>query len=420
MNAILQSRLAPFRSKSFRQFFFTQTLSLTGSFASELARAWIVISEKGSAAALGGLLLANALPGLFLMLQGGVLVDQVDVRKLMMWTKTCLAIIALSLAALSEVAHIQYWHLILFALIEGLVTAFDQPAFHALTSKLVPKEDFQQALALSSTNFHTSRMMGPLISGVLMAWHGPSLVFLFDGLTFAALVYMLWQMKLPRSGSGKKGLAQSLKAMWEGFQYIAKEKPIRYKVLQLMLTISLIYPLMLVVFRTYVQHRFQLEAEQFGYIFTLPAIGSMTGALIFAVIKPKQPIRSLMLGIPGVTVMMFLVTAMPSALLAATCMGFAGFFMYLSFASLTVSAQIEMDDRFRGRVSSVIGLCFVSIGPLMGYPVGLYTDWLGFDPAILTLTVTFLVLSGILAYLHRHAHSMPSSALPGQINSAKT
>ncbi len=407
MKDLLLSRLAPFRHSYFRRFFFAQTLSLSGSWAADLARAWLILSLVGSATALGGLLVATALPGLFLILHGGVLVDRVDVRRLMIWTKGLLAAIALGLAAMVEFSQIEYWHLLVFGFLEGLVNAFDSPAFQALVSKMVPREDFQQALALSSTNFHFSRMMGPAIAGGLMYLYGPSAVFLFDGLTYVALVFILSSVKLNHVRRAGGAFSGQWSAIREGFYYIARNAKMRYRVLQLMLTIALVFPLLLVVFRTFMKVRFNLNAEEFGFLFTLPALGSMAGALSFAILKPKRPIRALLLGVPGAGAMLMLVPIMPTPLAAGLAMAFSGFFMYLTFASLTVSLQLDLEEGFRGRVSSVIGLCFVSIGPLMGLPIGALADHFGFEQAIYLLSSVFLVLSAGLAYLHRHRPLQP-------------
>lgn len=402
MKDLVLNRLAPFRHGHFRRFFFAQTLSLTGSWAADLARAWLILSLMGSATALGGLMVASAIPGLFLTLHGGVLVDRIDVRKMMIWTKALLAVIALGLAALVEFSHIEYWHLLVFGLLEGFVNAFDSPAFQALVVRLVPRQDFQQALALSSTNFHFSRMLGPAIAGGLMLVHGPSLVFLFDGLTYVALVFILSGVKLQHVKRAGGVLQGQWAALWEGFRYIAGNLRMRHRVLQLILTICLIFPLLVVVFRTFMKARFNLNAEEFGFMFTLPALGSMTGALSFAVLQPKEPIKALLFGVPGTGFTLMLVPLMPTPLTAGLMMALTGFFMYLTFASLTVSLQLELDDDFRGRVSSVIGLCFVSLGPLMGLPIGGLADFMGFEASIYMLSVVFLVASAGLAHLHRH------------------
>ena len=175
--------LAPFRNKSFRYFFIAQTLSMIGSWSHDVARSWIIAEATGSAGALGNLNVAVAVPPLFLILRAGVLVDRADVKRIIQWTKSLLGIACIVLAAITQFSHLEMWHLLLFAVIEGLVVSYDSPAFQAVIIRLVPRADFQQAIALNSTNFHTSRMLGPLVGATLMAFSGPALVFLFDGLT---------------------------------------------------------------------------------------------------------------------------------------------------------------------------------------------------------------------------------------------
>ncbi len=403
MRELLQSRLAPFKHKDFRRFFFVQSLSLIGTQSHELARAWIVVEMLKSATALGSLYMAIAIPSLFLILYGGVIVDRADVRKILLVTKVILAIAATTLAFAVEFTEPQFWYFLLYAIIEGLTVSFDQPAYLALTTRLVPRADFQQALAMNSINFHTARMLGPLLAGVLMAWSGPSLVFFFDAFTFFALLVVLWKIKLAQPVREHKPKQSSFSATMEGFKYIAQNATLRYRTLQLVVAIVLIFPLMMVVFRAYLKHKFHLEADEFGYVFAVPAIGSMAGALSFAVLKPVKPLRALRYGLPGVAVFVALIPLATTPLLSAILMGFAGFALYLSFASLTVSMQLDVDEVYRGRLSAVIGLCFVSLGPLMGMPMGYLSDLFGADHLIWGVIVIFTCISGSLFLLHRDA-----------------
>lgn len=120
MRAFIHSRLAPFKHASFRRYFLVQTLSMIGTWSHDLARAWIVVEMMGKAAALGLLMLSVALPTLILILQGGVLVDKLEVRRLMMATRATLAVSAVTLAALTEFGEIQLWHLLVFGFLEGV------------------------------------------------------------------------------------------------------------------------------------------------------------------------------------------------------------------------------------------------------------------------------------------------------------
>ncbi len=406
MVKLISSRLSPFRHQDFRRFFFVQTLSQVGTWSHELARAWIVIEIMGKAGALGMLMLAMALPAFLLILQGGVVVDRSDVRKTMMLTKALLAASALILAFMVEFTQIQFWHLLVFAMIEGAVNAFDQPAYQTITPRLVPRADFQQAMALNSTNFHASRMLGPLLAGLLMAWQGPALVFLVDGLSYLGVILILRTLELkhgkkPVSPPVQPGKGPNWFALFEGVRYMFSNSSLRYRILQLLLNISLLFPLLIVVFRVYIQERFELTAEQFGYLFTFPAMGSMAGAITFTLVKPKHPIKALVFGVPFASLAVFFLPLVQSASQAGVLMSLTGFSLYLSFAALTVSLHLEVLEEFRGRMGSVIGLCFLSIGPLMSFPIGLLADKFTAPVVMQGLAVVFLLLSGLLALGHK-------------------
>lgn len=376
MSEILRARLAPFRHRHFRNFFLAQTLSLVGSWSHDLARSWIIISATASSGALGNINLAIAVPCLFLILQGGVLVDRTDVRKLIIRTKSLLGISALILTALTEFGQIEVWHLFVFGIIEGVIISYDSPAFQALTVRMVPREDFQQAIALNSTNFHASRTLGPLIAAWLMSFYGPSLVFLFDAVTYFLVALVLTRVQtLPPTAIMK--LHKKSKSLKDGLHYLAGHRVLRFRILQLMLTISCVFPMMAAVFRAYVQQRFSLNAQEFGHVFSFPAMGSMAGALTFAVLKPRAPIRALMFGLPLVFCVLVALPAMPTLATTVAAMSMTGFGLYLTFASLTVSMHLDVAEEYRGRLGSVIGLGFSAIGPLMCFPWGHLADWIG-------------------------------------------
>ena len=401
MHPFLYSRLAPFRHASFRRYFLVQTLSMIGTWSHDLARAWIVVEMMGKAAALGLLMLSVAVPTFVLILQGGVLVDKIEVRKLMMLTRAILAVSALTLAALTEYGNIQLWHLLIFGFLEGTVMAYDSPAEQAMRVRLTPKEDFQQALTLTSSNFHLARMMGPLVAGLLMASHGPSVVFLVDGLSYLGVLMVLSHLKLQPVTRKKPPKGQSnISALVEGFHYLLKTANLRYPMFQLLLTIVLIFPQIIVIFRTYVREKFGLTSGEFGYVFSLPALGALFGALTFAFWKPKKPIHTLRLSIPCLVVGYTLIPIMPTMQATALTMAVTGFFSYLTFASLTITMHLKVEEEFRGRIGSLIGLGFLAIGPIISFPVGAMADRVGFAHSVWGLTWTFALLSALLAFLH--------------------
>lgn len=399
MRELLKTRLAPFRNSSYRHFFIAQTLSLIGTWSHDLARSWIIAEATGSSGALGNLNMAVAVPCLFLILQAGVLVDRVDVRRLMQWTKSIMAIASLALAFITEFSQLHVWHLILFAVVEGFVTAFDSPAFQAVIIRMVPRADFQQAIALNSTNFHASRMLGPIVAAWLMSLHGPALVFLFDGLTYFLIALVLMRAKI-RDVPREVVRQSSFQGLREGIQYIWANVSIRYRVIQLVLTICCVYPLMVSVFRIYIYQKFNLNSDEYGMAFTFPALGSMAGAMTFAILQPKKPIRALWFGVPLVFIMLMILPILPDLQTTVFAISLTGFGLYLTFASLTVSMHLQVEEKFRGRMSSVIGMNFSSIGPLMSFPWGHLADYTGPPLTIWICGMIFGFFSAVLGIAH--------------------
>lgn len=408
MFAFLKNRLAPFRHSDFRLFFFVQTVSLIGVLAHEMARSWLVVHLMGKAADLGSLSLALAIPSILLMPYGGFLVDRVNVRSVMISTKTLLALVSLGVAYVVEFEQVELWMLVIFAAVEGAVNAFDTPSFQKVIVRLVPRNEYQQAMAINSTNFHTARALGPLVAGVLMQMHGPSLVFFFDAISFIGVIVALFMIRLrdiPKSPDDPVEPS----GLFDGFMVLWRNPVIRYRLLQLYLAIGIVFPIVLVVFRTFIQKKFALDSDAFAYVFMFPAIGSFLGALTFTFLKPQNPLRVLKFSIPFATMMLFAVTHATRIDFTTLFMSLAGYSIYLSFASLTVSLQLEVREAYRGRLSSMIGMGFVGFGQLMGFPVGLLADKIGFEPCVQLLGTVFLVGSGLLALFHWRVVPQPQN-----------
>lgn len=410
MKTVIQSRLAPFRHSDFRNFFMVQTMSMVGTFSHDLARAWIIGQMFGKSGALGSLYLSIAAPTLMFILYAGVLVDRTNVRRVIMWTKGLLGLACLVLAAVTEFGHLEYWHLLVFGIVEGLIMAFDAPSFQALTVRLVPREDFQQAIAVNSTNFHASRMLGPLFAVFLFQFHGPSLVFLFDGLTYAGVMLVLSRVNLRQVP--RKTCEQDGRALREGLEYMFANPMIRYRLLQLMLTLCFAYPLLLSVYRIYVMQRFNLNVQEFGGVFAFPAIGSLCGALSFALVKPKNPLKALLIGAPALTVSLFLMPFVTHVTVACLVMGLTGFFMYLDMSALSVSLQLEVDESYRGRLSSVIGMGFLCFGPMMSAPWGHLADIYGPQRIMILSAACFGGLTATLALTYWQNFRLKAAAVP--------
>ncbi len=374
--SFLSSRFRPFVHAPFRKFFFIHSLSLIGRWSHELARSWLVLELTGSSKSLGLLLLISSIPTFIFTLQGGVLVDRVNTKKLMMVTQAVMAVLTLILAFLVELTEVQLIYFMVFAFAEGLVLAFDSPAFLTFVTQLVPKEDLQQAMSINSTTFHLGRMVGPVVAGGIMAFWGAGAVFFFDAATFILLLFVIQSLKLRPREMSDQTQSSPIENLKDGLRYVFNNKALRYRIIQLNLGIVTILPLIIVVFRTHMKEYFQLDAQAFGAFVMFPAFGSMLGAMGFALWKPKEPLKLLFLGLP-ITILAVFIFPLTKTAFSASLVAFGvGFGLYLAFASLTVSLQLLVEESYRGRLSSLVSLSFHSFGMFMAWPVGaLYDSW---------------------------------------------
>lgn len=386
-------RLAPFKSKNFRRLFFAQGLSLVGSWMQELAKSWIVLGLVGNARSMGALLFASAVPNLVFAAFGGALADSGRAKHILLITQVLLATFAFALGLLVSGGHIQFWHLILFAILEGTVIAFDIPAFNTVTPQLVPREDFQQALALNSVSFHLSRVLGPSLAGVIMGYWGPPAVFWVNAISFAGIVFVIAKLPL---GKGKRQVVKPSGAFKEVWQYLWTHPLLSKVILQFVVLMSLVFPLIFTTLRLYIQKEFQLDEKQFGLVFSLPGVGALAGSLLFLFASPKNPLRLLSWGMVGIVAFLLALAqaqTLPLTILFLTCFSVS---MFLTLSALLVTVQLTVDHEIRGRVSSLIGLAFVALAPMMSVPIGILSDTIGPRNLLVSVAVVFGGISYLL------------------------
>ena len=191
--------------------------------------------------------------------------------------------------------------------------------------------------------------------------------------------------------------------MFSGLKHFLKDEHSKYKLYQFFLSVALIIPLLLIVFRTYLKQKFSLSSEEFGYLFSFPALGALLGAIYILFSALNQPIRNLILGVPALVVSLLGLKLASTPLSASLVLTLIGFFNYLNIASLTQSLQIQTSDQYRGRLSALINMGFSSVAALMSFPIGVYTDSVGFERAIAHLTWLFAILSIALAWKHHRS-----------------
>src|SRR6266516_6929825 len=193
----LRATLRAFRHRNYRIFFYGQLVSLTGTWMQSIAQSWLVYRLTGSATLLGIVGFASQFPVFVLAPVGGAVADSYPRRHALIATQTAAMLLAFPLAALTLTNRIQVWHLIVFATLLGAISAFDVPIRQAFVVEMVGRDDLMNAIALNSSMMNGTRIAGPAIAGVLVAAVGEGWCFLFNGVSFIAVITGLLLMKLP-------------------------------------------------------------------------------------------------------------------------------------------------------------------------------------------------------------------------------
>jgi MFS family permease len=206
MHIPLPERFHVLYNRNFRLYFVGQFISLTGMWMQGFAASWVVLDLTGSGFALAVVNFAFAVPGLLLMLYGGVTADRYDRRRILLWSQVAFMLLAFVSGTLVATGVIQLWQILLISLAMGAGQAFSMPAEQAMVPSLVQPRQIPQAIALNQVIFNGSRLLGPAVGGVLLALFGFASAYFFNGLSYIAVIVSLVMIRLaPRAAPARAG-----------------------------------------------------------------------------------------------------------------------------------------------------------------------------------------------------------------------
>jgi MFS family permease len=403
--------LRALRHRNYRLLFFGQLVSLCGVWMQITAQGWLVLRLTDSPLWLGLIAAAQSLPVLVLSLPAGALADKMPKRTLLLATQSVSMLSALLLALLLYSGLIQVWHVLLAALVGGVVSAVENTARQAFTIELVGRDDLMNAIALDSMVFNGSRIIGPASAGALVAAIGEAPAFLFNGLSFLAVIVGLLLMRLqPFQAPARQSGAGQLR---EGLAYIVGEPKVRLLLLQigLLCVFGLAYVPLLPSFARDVLGG---DALVFGMVASTNAGGALCAALMIALFGDRIP-RAKVMTIALLSYSIFLggftlARDLLPALLLIAGVGWAG------ITSLTLSntlLQAIVPDALRGRVMSVFVLMVMGVSQLSGLMLAGIADLVG-DVALTVGVWTTLGWCVLLAVRLAHTRVVlePKIAIP--------
>jgi MFS family permease len=380
MNTPIPSpRTGTFRSLrgfNFRTWAIGAIVSNVGTWMQRTAQDWIVLTEltNHNATAVGKVMALQFAPQVLLLPWTGFAADHFDRRKLLFATQATMGALAFGLGLLTVTGLVQLWHVYVFAFLLGCATAFDAPARQTFVSDLVGEADVPNAVALNSTSFHTARMVGPAIAGLLIAGVGTGWVFLINGASFIAVLCSLGALRL-----GELHVRQRVPRMpgdlAAGFRYVWGRPDLKVVFLSLFLVGMFGFNFAIFI-STMAVSVFHKGAGAFGLTSSFMAIGSVTGALL-AARRAKPRVAVLFSGCALFGFGLALAAVMPTYILFGLALILVGIAAQTFTTTANGFVQLSTEPAMRGRVMAIL-LAILLGGTPIGAPiVGWVADTFG-------------------------------------------
>jgi MFS family permease len=365
-------RFTPFaalRHRNFRLFYAGQTLSLVGTWMQSLAQGWLVLQLTNSAFWVGLVAFLGSLPIVLFTLPAGVYVDRSHKRRVITICQALMLVQALVMTALTALHRIEAWEVAALAMFLGSLQAIEIPARQSFFVELVAREDLTNAIALNSSAFNASRIIGPAIAGVLVARVGMAWCFGLNALSYVAVLIGLARMRLPAFAPPRMQ-GNDIERFKEGIRFVRSERRVFALVLSTALLSLFGFPY-LVLLPVFARDQLHVGAEGLGIMSASVGIGAVASALWLAAVAARSG-RGRMVVIAGpsfgIAVALFALSrSFPLALLMLAATGFA---MVLNNAATNTLLQHLVSDDLRGRVMSVWTFVFVGFSPIGSLWVG--------------------------------------------------
>lgn len=320
----------------------------------------------------------------------GGIADRVD-RKLLLGGSIAMVLcVATIMAFLAYTGELSVVHIFVASLLSGLFWATDMPVRRRLLGD-VAGGALATAMSFDAATNSATRMMGPLLGGVMLQWVGITGVFVLSTAVYATslLLIVLARLPGPRTRAVQTALIQDLAA---GLRFVMGNWELRR-----VFAVTIVFNVWGFPFTAMIpilgKERLGLDPLQVGLLSSLEGFGAFMGAIVVALYATQPNFGRIFLwgagaylGMVGYLGVMSLVAGGPhhsfiAAALALTVMGLAGACFATMQSTLTyIGAQPE----YRSRVFGVLALC-IGTGPIGFLNVGWMAEAHGVPTALIII-----------------------------------
>nr|WP_089136002.1 MFS transporter [Secundilactobacillus silagei] len=371
---VFRSTFSSLRNRNFRYFWFGQIISVMGTWIQRTAQTWLVYQMTNSAFLVGVLTACQFIPILLLTLIAGTVIDRHPKKLILLTTQTGFLILGVIMTILVYAKIIQYWQILLIAILHGVLQSFDTPTRQSYVVELVGQKDLMNGISLNSTVFNLAKIAGPSLAGILMVKFSVGFCFLVDSISYLAVLLGLFLIQQTPALIAKTQKRYLWKDVKEGLAYVWQHAAVRMSA-ELMIIVCTLNYNNNVIIPIFAKTVLNSGAQTYASLLSATGIGSLIAAFLMSYLSRFGLQRNIYLavglGTATLQTLMIFVHTYPLAIAMMVAIGFCNMvFLNQSNASF----QFSIPNGLRGRVMSIYVLLNQGTTPIGSLFVGSVMD----------------------------------------------
>ena len=365
---------------------------------------WLATQLGASPAELGVITALLFLPTLFIGALGGVMADRVERRSVLLVSQLAASALAVGLSLVSAAGVATLVIVGFAALLFGILTAIEIPVRQAYLTELVPREDVASAVSLHATAWNTTRLLGPVVAGLIIASAGVAATFLFAAVVALGMAATVpWMDRYRQAGRHREGATSGILAdLREGASFAVREPVVRWPLVLVAGLAIFGMGFFVTLAPLYVPQVLGLGAEAYGAFVGATGAGALVAAIVVTALArgDRRPwLIGGMLVIAALMAGLAVVGLTPAAFVLAFAFGAA----QIALAqNALVSVQSATPDALRGRVMGIWVMVFQGFSPFGSLLAGWLAEVAGIREAMLVAAGALAVIGLVAAYALRH------------------
>lgn len=392
----IQNTFRALKSRNFSLFFFGQLVSRVGMWMQRTAVIWVIYTVTHSAFMIGVATFAEQFPSFLFSIRGGIIADKYDRYKVILITQSLSALQAVLLTVFAFAGNYQVSLILGLSVFLGIVNAYDVPVRQSMVNEIIEdKADLSNAVALNSSLNTLARLIGPAVSGFVLASYGASFCFLSNALSFIAVIGSILAMHYPKIDVTNR-ITKSKGNFSAALDYLKENNSI--STLIWIAAISSFFVLSYVtLLPVYAKDIFKGDATTYGWLNCALGVGAITGSFYLATLPKEAHFRRILLMnifLTGIGLLLFAYTRNFYLSLVFSAIG--GFGSICQTSVIVTIIQSETATAFRGRVVSLVAMALFGMLPLGCLLVGYISPIAGISHVLFIQGIVSIFLGFIL------------------------